>query len=245
MFRLCGTDPMIVSKGLSYLTAEEMSEVDKAASAEFGVEARSLMDLAGLSVAGTSRAILGGSASGRRVAVLVGKGNNGGDGLVAARHLSNWGAEVSIELGCSRDEMRDLPRSQLRTAEMSGLAEVGPVSLKGFDLVVDALLGSGARGDPRGKTADAISAANGSRVPIISVDIPSGLDATSGRPWKPCITASATVTLGFPKTGFLLEGASKYLGQVFLADIGIPRAVYLRYSQDSLPFEQGSVVRIR
>lgn len=230
--------------GLAFLTAEEMGAVDREATERFGIGVRLLMENAGAAAAEVARGKLGG-VIGRRVVVLVGKGNNGGDGLVAARRLSNWGARTEVVLGCERAELRDVPAEQLEVVEKLGV-EVGSGTerIGKPDLLVDALLGYNAKGDPREPMAGLIRAATGSGVPILALDLPSGLDATSGEPNEPCIVASATVTFGFPKVGFLNPKARACLGELYLGDVSFPLGVYRRRPGLGSPFGNGPLVRV-
>ncbi len=231
--------------GLVYLTAEEMAEADRASIKDFGIDVLSLMENAGLGTARLAQKLLGGSVKGRTIWCLVGKGNNGGDGLVAARHLHNWGARVSVVLGGSADEVRDVPLKQLETVRRMGIPIQGPEG--GFgdaEFLVDALLGYGSKGDPREPLAGIIRKANASGLPILAVDLPSGLDATSGEPGNPCVVAKATVTFGLPKAGFLNRRAKGVLGELYLADISMPEGVYSRFSQDRRIFVRSTLVSI-
>jgi len=231
--------------GLAYLTAEEMAGLDRIVIEEFGIDVLVLMENAGVAVANLAREMLGGSVAGKRIVCLAGKGNNGGDGLVAARHLHNWGARTAVALAGGRGGLRDAPARQLTVLDMMGSDVGGPE--KNFaesDLLVDALLGYGAKGDPREPTAGVIRRANESGVPILSVDLPSGLDATSGEPNNPCIRAKATVTFGLPKTGFLNPVARAYVGELYVADISFPAEAYRRYSQEKVVFQKGPLARI-
>jgi NAD(P)H-hydrate epimerase len=231
--------------GIAYLTAEEMAEFDRAAIEDFGMDELILMENAGVAVAGVARRMLGGTVAGRKVSFLVGKGNNGGDGLVAARHLSNWGARVGLLFGQQKEELRDLPAKQLVILGKMGISSSGPdSSVPGSDILVDALFGYNLKGDPREPAASLIRRANASKIPILAVDIPSGLGATSGQPGDPCIMASATVTLGLPKTGFLNLVARKYVGGLYLADLSFPAPVYMKYSQKTSIFQKDSTVKI-
>jgi NAD(P)H-hydrate epimerase len=231
--------------GLAYLTAEEMAEADRASIEEFGVDVLSLMENAGLGVAKLARTMLGGAVRGRRISFLVGKGNNGGDGLVAARNLHNWGAEVSVVLGGAKGGVRDIPARQLGAVERMGVAIDGPEGkFSGAELLVDALLGYGSHGDPREPVAGLIRRANASGIPILAVDIPSGLDATGGEPADPCIRAKATVTFGLPKTGFLNPDARGFVGELYVADISMPQEVYRRFSQRRGIFGADTLVRV-
>lgn len=231
--------------GLVYLTAEEMAEFDRVTIEDFGIDELILMENAGVAVADVARTVLGGTVTGRTICFLIGKGNNGGDGLVAARHLHNWGARVSLALAGERGDLRSHPAKELAILEKMGVGSGGPgTGVSGADLIVDALLGYNARGDPREPLAGMIRQANSSRVPILAVDLPSGLDATTGRAGDPCIVADATVTLGLPKAGFLAPEARSHLGALYLADISFPDLVYLKYSQQRKVFRERSLVKV-
>jgi NAD(P)H-hydrate epimerase len=235
---------LILQNGLAYLTSEEMKEADEEAIDGFGIDVLSLMENAGLAVAALARLFLDGSIVGRRVGVLVGKGNNGGDGLVAARHLHNWGADVRIMLS-DREAIGQVPSRQLAAVEKAGVPLYGAGgSLAGFDLVIDSLLGYNSKGNPREPVRGMILNANISGAPILAVDIPSGLDATAGVPNDPCVIARATLTLGFPKTGFLNPRCRRYVGQLYLGDVSLPLEIYRKYSQSATLFEKESAVRI-
>ena len=235
---------MILQNGLAYLTSEEMKEADREAIDGFGIDVLSLMENAGLAVAALARLFLDGSVVGRRVGVLVGKGNNGGDGLVAARHLHNWGADVRIMLS-DREAIGQVPSRQLTAVEKAGVPVYGAGgSLAGFDLAIDSLLGYNSKGNPREPVRGMILNANTSGAPILAVDIPSGLDATAGVPNDPCVIARATLTLGFPKTGFLNPRCRRYVGQLYLGDVSLPLEIYRKYSQSATLFEKESSFRI-
>jgi len=232
--------------GFVYLTAEEMAEADRVAIEDFGIDVLSLMENAGVGASNLARRMLGGSVVGRGVCCLVGRGNNGGDGLVAARHLHDWGARVKVLLGGERADLRDVPAKQLGIVDKMGIPIDGPEGdFGGAELLVDALLGYGSRGSPREPVAGMIRRANGSRIPILAVDIPSGLDATTGEPNEPCVVAKATVTFGLPKTGFLNPRAMKFVGDLYVADISMPRKVYLGYPGGVIDFGKDTLVRVR
>jgi NAD(P)H-hydrate epimerase len=231
--------------GLVYLTAEEMAEADRMAIEDYGIEVIALMENAGVATAQLAKKMLDGDVRGKNVCCLVGRGNNGGDGLVAARHLSNWGAGVRVILAGNRSDLRDVPAKQIAIVDKMGIPIAGPgEGLGDAHLVVDALLGYGSRGSPREPVAGLIRQGNASKVPILAVDIPSGMDATSGEPAEPTIEARATVTFGLPKTGFLNPKARWYIGELYLADISMPGRIYASYSVGSGFFAKDSLVRI-
>lgn len=231
--------------GVAFLTAEEMAAADEFAIGGLGISVDSLMENAGTKTAEMARRMLGGDAAGRKVNVLVGRGNNGGDGLVAARHLHNWGGDVTVTLGEGREALRDVPAKQLATVEKMGVRVEtrAPDGLPRTELLLDALLGYGSRGSPREPLAGLIRRANSSSAPILAVDIPSGLDATTGEPGEPCIAAKATVTFGLPKTGFLNPQARALVGELYVADISLPEAIYARNGCPGI-FSKESIVRV-
>jgi len=231
--------------GTVYVTADEMRRLDERTIHYYSVDVLSLMENAGLQSARAAAMMLGGALHGRTVACLAGKGNNGGDGLVAARHLHDWGADVTVVLAFGRDDFGEVPRKQLAAIGGTDVHVKGPeTELSGFSLLVDALLGYNAKGDPRGPLASVIRQANSSGAPIMAIDLPSGLDPTTGEPHDPCVKAAVTLTLGLPKIGFLDPRARTYLGDLWLADISIPPEAYAEFSQSAGLFDRGTLVRI-
>lgn len=215
------------------ITVDQMREVDRLMIEEYGVTLLQMMENAGRALAELTRRRLGGSVEGRVIVVLAGKGSNGGGGLSAARHLHNWGALVQVMLASPREALNDAAGHQLAALEAAGVMISGygrdremelPVLWDDAAVIVDALLGYSLTGDPRGVYADLIRVANASRRPIISLDVPSGLDAGDGTIYSPTIDAAATLTLALPKTG-LIEGRA-VVGDLYLADIGVPPALY-------------------
>lgn len=210
---------------LPALTAAQMIEVDRLMVERFGIGLEQMMENAGRNLAALARLWLGGRVVGRRISVLCGGGNNGGGGMVAARHLHNWGAQVAVTLAADPQQLKEAPTRQWSALAALGL-ERPAFELETSDLILDALLGYGAKGDPRGPIRSWIARANGSHLPILSLDSPSGLDVTTGIPGLPCIVAAATMTLALPKTGLRMPTARQHVGQLYLADIGVPPELY-------------------
>lgn len=212
------------------LTAEQMREVDRLAVEVYSIGLPQMMELAGRATADLASR-LAGSSPGRRILVAAGRGNNGGGGLVAARHLANRGASVTVVMERVA-ALRGVPRWQWQAARVAGSAIIeGDEALAAVhpgaaDLAIDALIGYGLRGAPAGWTADMIRRLNGSGIPVLSLDVPSGLDATSGYCADPCVHAAATLTLALPKTGLLRPDAKPFVGRLWLADIGVPSVLY-------------------
>nr|WP_083484829.1 NAD(P)H-hydrate epimerase [Paenibacillus ihumii] len=162
--------------------------------------------------------------------ILVGKGNNGGDGLVCARHLADAGLDVHLLYAEPPESLRGDAAAQHVIAERLGLPRSvytpgEAVTFSGFTGIVDALLGTGAKGAPRGAYASLIREANGSGLPIIAADIPSGLDADTGGLHDPCIRARKTVSLAFMKAGLTQYPGAEAAGEVAVRYIGIPAAL--------------------
>jgi NAD(P)H-hydrate epimerase len=218
---------------MKLVTVAEMQEAEKRS----GVPVPQLIEAAGLAVAQEAWLLLGELAE-RRIVVLAGPGNNGGDGLVAARHLSEWGADVSVYLLTPRDKKDpDLSGPLLKgetpivTAEddaKDGYKRLEEL-LAGADLAIDALLGTG-RGRPiEGALAEVLdrlraarqSALGGPR--LLAVDLPSGLDADTGAADPHCVAADATVALGWSKVGLHVMPGSQLAGRVEAVDIGMPK----------------------
>jgi hydroxyethylthiazole kinase-like uncharacterized protein yjeF len=227
------------------VTPEEMRAADQLAERSYGLTPFLLMEVAGLATARVARGILGTPLAGRAISILAGPGNNGGDGMVAARRLAGWGAEMAVITSYTPDDARDLSKVQVRILEAAGI-EVG--GWQGEDLagelLIDALLGYGASGAPRGNVAEMIEAVNASGLPVLALDVPSGLDAELGTPLGECVAAGSTVTLALAKTGLLRDSARSFAGELYLADIGLPRLLWSELGIDTEGlFDAGDVLR--
>jgi ADP-dependent NAD(P)H-hydrate dehydratase / NAD(P)H-hydrate epimerase len=209
------------------VTAAQMAELDRRATEEYGIPVSRLMDAAGQRVAQAAGELLG-VQGGRRVLVLAGKGNNGGDGLVAARYLRDRGFDVRALLAGSQGDLAGEPARALAAAANIGVtiqsvtASPSGEDLAHEDLIIDALFGTGFHGPVRGVAGALIDSANQSAKPILAVDVPSGLDADTGRWEGSCIRAVATVTMGLPKIGLLVYPGAEMAGTIYVADIGYP-----------------------
>ena len=204
------------------VTQAQMVEVDRLMIEEYGITLLQMMENVGRNIAELTSELLGGVVKSKRIAVLCGGGNNGGGGMAAARHLVNWGAIVQVALAVPTEKLKDAPAHQLHTLHKMGVPIINSYPTENMDLIIDALIGYGLRGTPRGKTARWIQKANRGTVPILSLDIPSGLDVDTGSPPGDCICADATLTLALPKVGMREDGASKYLGELYVGDISVP-----------------------
>jgi NAD(P)H-hydrate epimerase len=169
------------------VTAEEMRSVDELAIGKYGILLEEMMELAGFHLASLTRRCLDGSLQNKRVLLLVGKGNNGGGGLVAARHLSNWGGQATLILS-QEEGFNETVSARLQTLKALDVTIISFSSklklsriINEYDLVIDALIGYNLKGDPRYPLSEIIDQANAAETPILSLDIPSGLDATTGK----------------------------------------------------------------
>ena len=228
------------------LTPDEARELDRATQAA-GTPAEALMERAGRAVAQACVDLCGGT-YGRRAVVVCGKGNNGGDGFVAARHLARWGMRVAVVMlkdpgglaepaagnahRLSEVDVRIVPFSDSALQRELGRA----------DVAVDAVFGTGFRGMPEGGSASAITVLNTADVPVVAVDIPSGVDGATGTVASDAVRADLTVTFGGPKTGVVLLPGASNAGTVRVVDIGLLESlranVFLTEPQDvamSLP----------
>lgn len=223
---------------LPVVTAEEMAAVDRAMSERLAIDLRQIMETAGQAVARFARArFLDGDPAGKRVLILCGPGGNGGDGFVAARVLQGWGAKVAVVPVRPIAELTGAAAQQAEIIVRCGIPLLAPGldPLPEAELIVDALLGFSLRGAPRGNYARLIEAANRQLAPVLAVDLPSGLDGTTGEPLTPCVEADATLTLGLPKQGLLAESARPFVGRLTIADVGIPLAAYRAAGLDVPP----------
>ncbi|MEZ4637274.1 MAG: NAD(P)H-hydrate epimerase [Caldilineaceae bacterium] len=234
---------------LPALTTEQMIEVDRLMIEEYHIDLIQMMENAGRNLALLAKRLLDNDIEDRPIVVLAGRGNNGGGDLAAARHLLNWGAWVQVLLTHAPESFDGVPAHQLRILEAMGLplawAEEG-WELPPADLVIDAIIGYGIQGDPRGDAANLIRLANSSVAPILSLDTPSGLDVTSGRLSTPHISATATMTLALPKIGLLEPAAKTAIGQLYLADISVPPSLYEQIGIELSPiFAADTVLPLR
>lgn len=216
-------------KGIPCIGTEEMIEVDRLMVEEYGIELIQMMENAGRQLArlGTKR-FLDGNPVGKKVVILAGSGGNGGGALACARNLLNWGSEVSVVLSKMAGSYSGVIRQQVEILEslpvvLQTVDDLDQVMTP--DLVVDGIIGYSLRGAPMGSAAELIRWANRQECPILALDVPSGMDTSTGEVYPPTIQATATMTLALPKTGFKTARQS-YVGELYLADIGVPPGLF-------------------
>lgn len=201
------------------VTAEEMRAVDRVAVEAFGIDLLQLMENAGRTLAGRVREMTDGP-----VAVVAGNGGNGGGGLCCARHLANRDVPVTVVLDRDGEELDGAAAVQYRILRAMGVpVETGTDRLRetAVDVVVDALIGYGLTGAPRGTAADLVTAMNEPPAAVVSLDVPTGRDATTGDAEGAVVDPDRVVTLALPKTGLAVESCP-----LVLVDISVPAGVY-------------------
>lgn len=228
-------------RDITAVTADEMQAVDRVAVEEVGLQLLQMMENAGRILAWHVRDVRNAEAP---VIVVAGDGGNGGGGMVCARHLGNRGIQVQVVLDRSPDELSGAAAKQYGILdEMDIPTTTDAERLSQSDdqrAIVDALIGYGLDGEVRPPTSRIINILNQQRGPIVSLDVPSGIDATTGETLGVAVTPDRTVTLALPKTG--LETVP---GTVYLADISIPQTVYERLDIEyERPFENGDWVEL-
>ena len=211
------------------VTRDEARELDRKAIQELGIPSVVLMELAGLAVARETETLIEGEGP---VLIVAGRGNNGGDGYVAARHLANRGLETQVLVLAPEEQIAGDARINLDIILRMGMFvrflttpvrwDVYREHLEGASVVVDALLGTGLQGEVREPARTAIELLNQAAKRVVAVDIPSGLDCDTGQPLGLAVRAEVTVTFARAKVGLLKAEAAPYVGRLVVADIGIP-----------------------
>ena len=225
---------------MKVVTAAEMRQIDRDTIEGIGIPGIVLMETAGSAIV---RAIEQHYPTCQRIGILAGKGNNGGDGIVIARQLAHAGHDVHLFLVSPQESFTGEAHINLQIAKNLGLrieeilTDATPESdvfkeretslnqIASCQLLVDAILGTGLRGTVRSPIATVINAINNLPIPILSVDLPSGLDADTGHPLGTCVQADRTVTIGLPKRGLLMHPGAERTGKLEVVDIGFPAQV--------------------
>ena len=247
--------PICQAASVPAVSAVQMAEVDRLATDEFGIEMLQMMEQAGSHLAELVRAELGGDLRDRRLIVAVGPGHNGGGGLAAARHLANRGASVRVILARPVNRMSEPGRHQLATLLQMAVEccvaiydvpdEELDRELGSADAIVDAVLGYRSSGPPHDDVLWLVDRIARATVPVISLDLPSGVDADSGDAPGAAVTATATLTLALPKPGLLRGLGRDRAGRLYLGDIGLPGILFHRLGLDvGAPFAEGRIIRL-
>jgi len=215
------------------VTSAQMRELDRQAIEDYGIPGVVLMENAGLKVVEIIREALG-ALRDKKIIIFAGRGNNGGDGLVVARHLFNSGARVKVYLLGDPERITGDAQVNLNIWRNMGQeihiikeeSACGGLFREDCDLIVDAIFGTGFKGVPREPAAGVINLINASKKPLVAVDIPSGLEADTGIARGSCIRATYTVTFGLPKLGLVQEPGTGYAGRIYVADISLPSFLF-------------------
>ena len=224
------------------VTKEQMMEVDKIAVEETGPNLFQMMENAGRNLAITSIEFILKSSLDKRIMIFTGTGGNGGGGICAARHLLNHSYKPIVILS-NEEKMQEIPAYQLGIFEKAGgqIIPIEKVKDVNADLIIDAIIGYSLISAPRGNVLEMINFINKNNIPTISLDIPTGVLATSGENPGEFVKPEITLTLALPKTGLYPDKC----GEIILADIGIPKVVYekigLKYNS---PFSDKYIIPI-
>ena len=228
------TVPTVAADRVAWITAADMIEVDRVMVDDLHIGLVQMMENAGRHLA---RLVLE-ACSPSTVAVAAGSGGNGGGGLVAARHLTNAETDVVVVTSRRREELTPVAAHQLDILQRMGVEQRR--NLPDADLVIDAVIGYSLRGAPTGTTAKLIGDIQNAST-VVSLDTPSGLDVTSGTAPGAVVSADATLTLALPKQGLR---HSPHVGDLYLADISVPRSVTAQFGRPPPRFGHHGIVRI-
>lgn len=230
------------------ITAAQGLLVDRLLAQEYGVDPLAAIEMGGRHLAHLARLqFLKGRADGKSIVVLAGNATKGAIVLAAARRLHQWGANVRLVLSHPIEEYDGIPSPYLERAQRQGIIIIEQPS-SGAQLILDGLMGMHWQGDTDGRIAELIDWANKQLSPVLSAEVPAGLDPDTGAMQRVCMRASATLALGLPKTGILRDLSRAIVGEIFLGDIGIPAALYASPGLDlkiGTIFSESDIVRIR
>jgi len=245
----CSVFPRVKRSIVPTITKDQMVEVDRIMVDELGIDLVRMMENAGRGLARLVLAQTQTSAGEQNVVVLAGTGGNGGGALVAARRLAGWGLAVTAHLTQPASSYSGIVAQQLEISSKVGvaIADFGSSMPQGDGaLIVDGVIGYSLSGGPHGRAADLIRWATSTRGVVVALDVPSGVDAASGRAYDPAIVADATLTLALPKAGLDVAGARTHVGDLYVCDIGVPASLYRdAFALDvSGLFSGGGVVRL-
>ncbi|MEE9277207.1 MAG: NAD(P)H-hydrate epimerase [Dehalococcoidia bacterium] len=256
--------PMCAARDVPAVTTEQMREVDRLATEDAQLALLQMMENAGRALAQVVRdyapvplAEDEPRPAESKILVVAGKGNNGGGALAAARHLRNWGLNPEVVLNAAPGSLNAAAAHQHHILHKDGMRPIWPGGaefderfpelLESASVVVDGLVGYGLRGALQGDSALLVDAILDRAPPaVISLDVPSGFDATTGDVYSTAIVATATLTLALPKTGLLQGDATAAVGDLLLADIGVPHYIYARLDVSVPPdlFAPGPILRL-
>lgn len=229
------------SGDLPWLTPEQVREVERVMVEDFGITPMQMAENAGRCMADLVRCrCLGSDPRGSRLTIFAGSGGKGARAMAGARRLICWGSDVAVRLMGPVEELEDDALRQAKTLlAMDVRLETGPPEAsRGDDLIIDGMLDCHDGEPPRGITAESIVWLNDQLAPVLSLDMPSGLDPATGEPMQPTVRAGGTMCAGLPLLALRSEAASGIMGELYVADIGVPPQIY---SRDPLNLEVGPI----
>jgi NAD(P)H-hydrate epimerase len=237
-----------MKKNIPIITVDQMRDIDLLA-VQHGLLIMQMMEHAGM---WSARLVASQYPNAKKITILCGPGNNGGNGIAMARFLKNWGYTPQLILTHPESQMKDVPMHHLAHVQQMDIpvtessSEQSALFLKDTDVLIDAMIGYNLTGDPREPIATLIKQLNASPKPVIAIDNPSGLDMSTGKPTSHCIQADETITLALPKLPLYEKTAHEYVGRLFLVDLGIPDFIYLQLGIDIEPglFKESSFFEI-
>jgi NAD(P)H-hydrate epimerase len=231
-------------------TPKQIGKMDSETINKIGIPGIVLMENAALKVVEETIKSVG-EIKGKKVIVIAGKGNNGGDAFAAARYLHNLEAHVSVFITSEKSEIKSDAEINLKIIENMNIKTVEVIDesilseikkeLDTCDAVVDGIFGTGFKGQITGIIEEVVGLVNDSLKYIVSIDIPSGVNGENGKVLGKCIKAHKTVTFTFPKTGLLINPGCEYTGELVIADIGIPKMICEAYDIETIFIDEGHV----
>lgn len=231
-------DPRITNSNIAYaqeeipsLSTKQMIEVDRAMIEDYQISLTQMMENAGRNLAHLARMrFLNNDPREKKVIVLAGTGGNGGGALAAARRLANYGAQLTVVTTRTAGSFKGVPGHQLEILKQMEIPifqdDLLQSATENYDLIIDGIIGYSLRGAPKESAANLVRWANGQDAPVLALDVPSGVDGTTGIAYDPSIVATATITLALPKNGLMADDLATAVGELYLADISVPPALY-------------------
>ena len=223
------TIPEISASDLDFLTTDQMIEDDRLMTDVLEIKLIQMMENAGRNLARLCVQRFLNDPASKKVVVLAGTGGNGGGAMVAARRLNQWGADVQVLTTKPDEDFSGVPAHQLGILRRLGISishSDFPAGDYAPDVILDGVIGYSLKGNPRGRAAELIEWTATENAPVLSLDVPSGVDSTEGVVRTPSVTAIATMTLAAPKVGLSAPQAQPNIGELYVADIGVPDWVY-------------------
>jgi hydroxyethylthiazole kinase-like uncharacterized protein yjeF len=228
---------------LPYLTGAELKTIDERAETEFGVPLAFLMETAGTNMARFLKSTV--DIRGKKILIVCGKGNNGGDGFVMARILHGWGQTVSLLPAFDRDDLQGVVLENFKKCEDAGVPLVSLDESPTPQIVVDCLFGFSFHGFFRDDHKEIVGWINGSSAQVLSCDLPSGMNSEVYDPDRLTVVATWTLTFTVPKVSLKDPASRQRTGELFLLDIGIPQDLYRELGVMESPFLKNAWVKLQ